>query len=289
MKTKRILLGALIGVLVVAGLYVINRTWIEPAVAARTTSASGGSYPMAPNFTLTDISGQKLDLKDYRGKVVLLDFWATWCGPCRIEIPEFIQLQKEYRAQGLQVIGVAIDSGLTSVQGFYKQMGMNYPVALGNDRVVALYGGILGLPTSFVIGRDGRIYSKHIGAESESVFEGEIRQLLSVNGQVTQVGFHPEGEAVPGNQIALGNPKLLDSPVPGVDVSALSAAQLAEYKSALGKSQCTCGCNWTVLHCRQVDPSCGVSLTMARKVYRKLFSPQGKSGTVAEASNSKAK
>ena len=138
------------------------------------------SHPQAPDFTLTDVNtGAKLSLSDYKGKVVLLDFWATWCGPCRIEIPWFVEMQQKYQSQGFVVIGAATRDSEDAVKKFYQQFHLNYPVAMGNDDLSAQYGGLIGLPTSFVIGRDGRIYSEHTGTTGEDVFEGEIEQLLT--------------------------------------------------------------------------------------------------------------
>ena len=133
---------------------------------------------MAPNFSLPDLSGQNLSLSSYRGKVVLLDFWATWCDPCREEVPHFVVLQEQYGGQGLQIVGVSMDDGPEPVRDFYKQFKMNYPVVMGNAKTGELYGGVLGLPIAFLIGRDGRIMAKHIGATEISVFEQEIVNLL---------------------------------------------------------------------------------------------------------------
>ena len=135
-------------------------------------------HAMAPDFSLPQLSGERLDLSAYRGKVVLLDFWATWCDPCRDEIPRFVDLQNKYRDQGLQIIGVSMDDGPEPVRDFYQRFKMNYPVVMGTAQTGELYGGVLGLPIAYVIGRDGRIYAKHIGATDISVFEKEIVNLL---------------------------------------------------------------------------------------------------------------
>ena len=133
----------------------------------------------APDFSLTDLSAHTISLSAYRGKVVLLDFWATWCEPCKVEIPHFIEMQNRYGAQGLQVIGISMDDDEKPVRDFQQQYKMNYPVAVGNAKLAQSYGGILGLPITFLIDREGRIYSRHIGQTQPAVFDGEVRELLS--------------------------------------------------------------------------------------------------------------
>jgi peroxiredoxin len=139
---------------------------------------AGKPHLLAPDFTLPQLDGQPLRLSSYRGKVVLLDFWATWCDPCREETPHFVELQKKYSDRGFQIVGVSMDDGPEPVRAFYQQFHIKYPVVMGNAKIGELYGGILGLPIAFLIDRDGRIYTKHVGATSVSVFDKEISELL---------------------------------------------------------------------------------------------------------------
>jgi len=140
--------------------------------------AMSASTHIAPDFTLPQLDGQELRLSSYRGKLVLLDFWASWCEPCRVETPHLIELQQKYRDRGLQIIGVSMDDSPDPARVFYQQFHMNYPVVMGNAKTGELYGGVLGLPSAFLIERDGRIYAKHIGATDPAVFEKEIATLL---------------------------------------------------------------------------------------------------------------
>ena len=259
---SKLFAGALLAVTLVVGLYYLNRYWISPAVRAQTKSDS--SHPLAPPFSLTDIAGQPVKLSDYQGKVVVLDFWATWCGPCRIEIPSFIELQKRYAAQGFTMIGISMDDSAEPVVDFYKEFQMNYPVAVGNDRLGELYGGMEGLPTTFLIGRDGRIYAKHMGATDPSVFETEIKELLAVSPAAEVKDFHQAGHIFDEDKVALGDPSVIDSEVPGVDLTKLTADQKEAYKKLLDSKPCTCGCKLTSLKCRQVDRKCGISKKLAQ-------------------------
>lgn len=158
------------------GAYLATRHRSTPAELTRGGIAAIRS--VAPELSLTDFAGKKLELSSYRGKVVILNFWATWCEPCRAEIPRFVELQNEYRDRGLQIIGISLDDDPNPVRSFYQQLKMNYPVAVGDANVAERYGGILGLPVSFVIDRDGRIYAKHAGEVAPSLVENEIQSLF---------------------------------------------------------------------------------------------------------------
>ncbi len=134
---------------------------------------------IAPDFTLNDLDGNSFSLSETKGKVVVLDFWATWCPPCRKEIPDFVLLYKQYGKDGLMIVGVALDrGGAKAVRSFVEQNDVNYPIVLGNQRVSNLYGGISGIPTSFIIDRQGRIANKFVGFRSKEVFENAIKELL---------------------------------------------------------------------------------------------------------------
>lgn len=138
--------------------------------------------PPAPNFWLINVDGQAVTLDAYRGKVVLLNFWATWCEPCRKEIPRFIEFQNQYGPRGLQVIGISLDDDSKPVYKFRDEFKVNYPIAMGNAKLAESYGGVLGLPISFVIDPQGHIIAKHIGAVDLSKIEQEIQQSLRSSG-----------------------------------------------------------------------------------------------------------
>lgn len=271
-KQFKVALGAVLAIAVAVGLYFANRFLVKPAtrsqVEAGGLTTGSGPHPKAPEFTLADLSGQKINLEDYKGKVVLVDFWATWCGPCRLEIPGFVDLVNKYRDQGFAVIGVSMDDGPEPVREFYKKFKMNYPVGLGDDKLSELYGGVLGLPTSFLIGRDGRIYAKHVGATDPSVFETEVEQLLAAKGDGPVMDFRQTGMTIPDDKIEVGTPAEVNSEVPGVDLSNFTEAQKKTFEAMLARQNCTCGCKLTLLRCRQIDRSCGISLKAARDLAR---------------------
>jgi len=134
----------------------------------------------APDFTLETLDGTNVTLNSYRGQAVMLNFWATWCGPCKIEMPWFVELQKEYGPQGLQIVGVAMDdSSKDDIQKFVKEMGVNYTILVGKESVGQAYGGVDVLPTTFFIDRDGKIVTREFGLQSRSLFVDNIKKALS--------------------------------------------------------------------------------------------------------------
>jgi peroxiredoxin len=157
---------------------------------------------VAPDFELTSLDGKRVKLSDFRGKAVLLNFWATWCSPCKVEMPWFVDLQKKYGDDGLVVIGVAMDDTDTpKIAEFASQMGVNYPVLLGTDKVSDDYGNVQFLPTSFYIDRDGKFVGKGVGLLARKEIEDNVKKALEsrVVGAnepstfpVTKAAQHPE-------------------------------------------------------------------------------------------------
>ena len=140
----------------------------------------------APDFALKDADGKVVHLSDYKGKVVLLDFWATWCGPCKVEIPWFMDMQRKNKDKGFEVLGVAMDDeGWEVVKPFVTKLGVNYRMVIGNDMTAQAYGGVDALPTTFLIDRAGKIAAVHIGLTAKRDFEDGIELLLQNTAPVT--------------------------------------------------------------------------------------------------------
>ncbi len=165
-------------VVVVAGLLLLGKVQGKfPASRARQAAAKGSA---APDFVLTDLQGHAVKLSDLRGKAVVLNFWATWCPPCKEEIPWFVELQKRYGAQGLQVVGVSMDDGdQKDVAKFAAENAINYPVLFGKEDVAAQYGGIDYLPTTFYIDRNGVVLNRVFGQPGRDEIEQNVRRAIA--------------------------------------------------------------------------------------------------------------
>ena len=191
MKGRTLLtIGLLLAALAV-GLRVVQR-YLPPKTAVppradRGTAVEPPSAPSIPairgkqaaDFELPGLDGSKVRSANFKNKVLLVNFWATWCSPCIVEIPWFIEFQKKYGPQGLEVIGISMDdTGIKDVKPFVEKHHMTYTVLLGDNRVAEQFGGILGLPTTFVVDRNGKFYSMHQGLVSRNVVEEEVQTLL---------------------------------------------------------------------------------------------------------------
>jgi peroxiredoxin len=161
---------------VVVGTIVSVRT--PPREVAK--SCDAGAKPANLNFTLKDMHGQDVVLSRFKGKVLVLDFWATWCEPCKVEIPAFVDFQEKYGKDGLQMVGISIDDTPAQLEPYVKDMKMNYPVLVGKDRddVQDAFGPLVGIPVTVVISRDGKVCASHAGLTGRDSFEQEIKALL---------------------------------------------------------------------------------------------------------------
>ena len=137
-----------------------------------------GSLKPVPQFTLSSLDGKTVAMKDLSNKVVVINFWATWCGPCREEIPHFNKLYSNYKGQGLEIIGISMDDGPDVVKEFARELRMEYPLVMGNDELADQFGGILGLPTTFIVDRKGNIVKKFVGLPSAEALNRIVRELV---------------------------------------------------------------------------------------------------------------
>jgi thiol-disulfide isomerase/thioredoxin len=177
MTTLRCLL--ILSVIFAAG--ACRRTQTSPAGPVAAGPAPAGTAVPAPAWKLKDVDGQVVSSESFKGKVVVVDFWATWCGPCRTEIPGYIALQKKYASDGLVVIGISVDRDANApqtVKNFMEKLGVNYPVVLADDEVQAAFGGTEYIPTTFIIDRDGNIREKKVGAVPVDVYEATLLKYL---------------------------------------------------------------------------------------------------------------
>jgi thiol-disulfide isomerase/thioredoxin len=239
----------------------------EPADAAggseRVTLRFFRNPAAAPAFAMRDLDGREISAASLRGKVVIVNFWATWCPPCRAEIPDLVALQDKYR-EHLVVIGVSEDEASPDVvRQFAVQHKMNYPVVMMTPALQKMFPGVSALPTSFIIDRESRIVQKHVGMLTARITEYETRSLagLEANATIERVD-QSQGLALVNGAQAMT--------IPGIDLAALPAPKRTEALQKLNAESCTCGCDLTVARCRVDDPSCGVSLPLAREIVKHI-------------------
>jgi thiol-disulfide isomerase/thioredoxin len=237
--------------------------------AMKTAKVDGGTITLLKErkvvepFTAKALDGSDVSLASLRGKVVIINFWATWCPPCREEIPDLIALQSKYKDQ-LQIIGVSQDEAPASmVAQFAAEHHMNYPIVMDTPAIDGLFTSIHALPTSFVLDREGRIAQRHVGMLNASLTETETRVLAGLDANV-RIEYREDQDKVRLENAAQANK------IPGIDLSKLTPEQRTKVLQTLNSEQCGCGCGQTIAQCRLEDPDCTVSLPTAQEVVKRI-------------------
>jgi thiol-disulfide isomerase/thioredoxin len=216
---------------------------------------------MAPSLQAQDLLGKPVNKDNWAGKVVLVNFWATWCPPCREEIPELIELQKKYKDR-LEIVGLSEDDDPPeSVLKFARQKGMTYPIVMATPELIEAYGGVPALPTSFVIDTQGRVVQKHSGLIPTEQYDLEIRALLGMPTEARVETFVDTG------QVFLKNAANATE-LPGVSFKGLSADQKKVALRRMNTESCTCGCKLTLSQCRVNDSGCPVSAKRTAEIVK---------------------
>jgi len=213
-----------------------------------------------PEFSIEELStGKAISSREWRGKVVLINFWATWCPPCRAEIPDLIKLQKKYADQ-LVIVGLSEDEGdVAEVKAFVAEQKMNYVVAMTPKDAHKLFRGVVALPTTFILDKEGKLVQKHVGQLYTPAIEREARVLAGLDTNVTVERVENSDKARLANAAQAKK-------IPGIDLAALTESQRKSVLNALIAEDCTCGCGLTLAECRLDDPTCPVSLPAAKAV-----------------------
>jgi thiol-disulfide isomerase/thioredoxin len=212
----------------------------------------------APELKIATLDGKPLTLAALHGKVIFLNFWATWCGPCRAEIPDLIALQDRYKDR-LQIIGLNVDDEEADIKQYADEMHINYPVAMTSNDIRIQYGGIPALPTSFVLDTEGRVVQKHVGLWNPAVYEAEIRSLLGMPIMARVETFEDKGEVFLAHADRA-------TELPGVDLSKLTPEQKKVVLHRFNADTCACGCKFTLAQCRIWDSACAVSKAATEKI-----------------------
>lgn len=237
----------------------VHREAAQGAAGEKLTLRLLSSPTPVPSFTFRDLDGRAISSESLRGKVTIVNFWATWCPPCRAEIPDLVALQDKYRDQ-LQIIGVSQDeTGPEVVRQFAAEQRMNYPIVMSTPELERIFTGVYALPTSFVIDRHAQIVQKHVGILNAATTEGETRLLAGLDVDATVEYVEDETKALIKNAAQA-------TKIPGVDLDGLSPSAKAAALTQMNADNCTCGCGLTLAACRINDPTCDISLPLAQKI-----------------------
>jgi thiol-disulfide isomerase/thioredoxin len=272
MNIQRLLiLAGVVLALLLATRALIPRTSAS-APAAPTAPARDANTPvirfvknpeMAPPLEALDLLGKQVNKENWAGKVVLVNFWATWCPPCREEIPELLELKKEYQDR-LEIVGVSEDDDPPAkVLKFARQQGMTYPIVMATPELVESYGGVAALPTTFLIDPQGRVVQKHSGLYPIESYHREIRTLLGLPTDARVDTFVDTG------QVFLKNAANATE-LPGVSFKGLTPEQKKRALRRMNSETCTCGCNLTISQCRVNDGECPVSGKIAAQIVKEV-------------------
>ena len=267
---KKTLLGALLVLALAAGAFLAVR--YTQRVSERLTSSTDGSAETGkprvrfvknprqiPDLTMTTLDGKTITTKELAGKVVIFNFWATWCAPCRAEIPDLVKLQEQYKDQ-LVIIGVlSEDDPGPHVSRFAADYKINYPIVPETKELSATFTGIYALPTTFMVGPDLKMMQKHIGQIRPSQIELEARVLAKL-----PVDAEIEYEADNKEAVLASNARATE--IPGVDLASLTPEQKTTVLNRLNDEQCGCGGGMTIAQCRINDSTCAVSPKLAAAI-----------------------
>jgi thiol-disulfide isomerase/thioredoxin len=257
------------------GLFGAARAFLPRASAATPArSAEGSDQPvirfvknpeMAPPLQALDLLGKPVSKDNWPGKVVLVNFWATWCPPCREEIPELLELKREFKDR-LEIVGISEDDDPpVEVLKFARKQGMTYPIVMATGELIDAYGGVPALPTSFLIDTQGRVVQKHSGLYPIEGYDLEIRSLLGLPTVARVETFVDTG------QVFLKNAANATE-LPGVSFKGLTADQKKRALRRMNSESCTCGCKLTLSQCRVNDTECPVSGELTAKVVKEVAS-----------------
>jgi thiol-disulfide isomerase/thioredoxin len=247
----------------------VRRASVAPVAAGNDTNQPVIHFvkdpEMAPPLQAQDLLGRPVNKENWAGKVVLVNFWATWCPPCRVEIPELLELKKEF-GDRLEIVGISEDDdGPETVLKFARQRGMTYPIVMATKELIASYGGVPALPTTFLVNTEGRVVTKHSGLYPKDSYDQEIRALLGMPTDARIETFADTG------QLFLKNAANATE-LPGVSFKGLTADQKKRALRRMNSEGCTCGCDLTISQCRVNDTGCPVSGDIAAQVIKEVVS-----------------